>query len=47
MLQLPRLYPIIDPASFGDTAEMFAAAEEFATAGCTLPNTATSLATRD
>ena len=36
MLQLPRLYPIIDPASFGDTAEMFAAAEEFATAGCTL-----------
>ena len=36
MLQLPRLYPILDPACFGDAAEMFAAAEELATAGCTL-----------
>ena len=36
MLQLPRLYPILDPACFSDVAEMLAAAEELAGAGCTL-----------
>jgi thiamine-phosphate pyrophosphorylase len=36
MLQLPRLYPILDPACFGDSAEMLAAAEELAEAGITL-----------
>jgi thiamine-phosphate pyrophosphorylase len=36
MLQLPRLYPILDPACFPNAAGMFAAAEELAAAGCTL-----------
>jgi len=36
MLQLPRLYPILDAARFSDVAGMFAAAEELAAAGCTL-----------
>jgi thiamine-phosphate pyrophosphorylase len=36
MMQLPRLYPILDPACFTDAAAMFAAAEELAAAGCTL-----------
>jgi thiamine-phosphate pyrophosphorylase len=36
MLQLPRLYPIIDPACFSDPARMFAAAEDFVVAGITL-----------
>jgi thiamine-phosphate pyrophosphorylase len=36
MLQLPRLYPILDPACFPDAAGMFAAAEQLAAAGCTL-----------
>jgi thiamine-phosphate pyrophosphorylase len=36
MLQLPRLYPILDTACFPDVAGMFAAAEELAAAGCTL-----------
>jgi len=36
MLQLPRLYPILDAACFPDAARMFAAAEELAAAGCTL-----------
>jgi thiamine-phosphate pyrophosphorylase len=36
MLQLPRLYPIIDPACFRDNAQMFAAAEECVAAGITL-----------
>src|ERR1022692_2788197 len=36
MLQLPRLYPILDAVCFPDAAEMFAAAEELAAAGCTL-----------
>jgi thiamine-phosphate pyrophosphorylase len=36
MLQLPRLYPILDPACFSDAAEMFAAAEDLAAAGVTL-----------
>jgi len=36
MLQLPRLYPILDAACFPDVARMFAAAEELAAAGCTL-----------
>jgi len=36
MLQLPRLYPILDAACFPDARGMFAAAEEFAAAGCTL-----------
>ena len=36
MLQLPRLYPILDPACFPDGREMFAAAEELAAAGITL-----------
>src|SRR5271157_4310214 len=35
-MQLPRLYPILDPASFPDAAAMFAAAEELAAAGITL-----------
>ena len=35
MLQLPRLYPILDAACFPDAAAMFVAAEELA-AGCTL-----------
>jgi thiamine-phosphate pyrophosphorylase len=33
---LPRLYPILDPACFGDPGAMFAAAEQFASARCTL-----------
>jgi thiamine-phosphate pyrophosphorylase len=36
MLQLPRLYPILDAACFPDAAGMFAAAEELAAGGCTL-----------
>jgi thiamine-phosphate pyrophosphorylase len=36
MLQLPRLYPILDAACFSDAAGMFAVAEELAAAGCTL-----------
>ncbi|MGB9205568.1 MAG: thiamine phosphate synthase [Terriglobales bacterium] len=36
MIQFPRLYPIIDPACFGDPARMFAVAEEFVAAGTTL-----------
>jgi thiamine-phosphate pyrophosphorylase len=36
MLQLPRLYPILDAACFSAAAGMFAAAEELAAAGCTL-----------
>ncbi len=36
MLQLPRLYPILDAAFFPDAATMFAAAEELAAAGITL-----------
>jgi thiamine-phosphate pyrophosphorylase len=36
MLQLSRLYPILDPACFPDAAGMFAAAEELAAAGVTL-----------
>jgi thiamine-phosphate pyrophosphorylase len=36
MLQLPLLYAILDAACFPDAAGMFAAAEEFRTAGCTL-----------
>jgi thiamine-phosphate pyrophosphorylase len=36
MLQLPRLYPILDAACFPDPSEMVAAAEELAAAGCTL-----------
>jgi thiamine-phosphate pyrophosphorylase len=36
MLQLPRLYPILDPACFSYAAEMFAAAEDLAAAGVTL-----------
>jgi thiamine-phosphate pyrophosphorylase len=36
MLQLPRLYPILDPACFPDASGMFAAAEELAAAGVTL-----------
>jgi len=36
MLQLPRLYPILDAACFPDAAGMFATAEELAAAGCTL-----------
>ena len=36
MLQIPRLYPILDPACFPDAAGMFAAAEQLAAAGCTL-----------
>lgn len=33
---LPRLYPILDAASFPDASAMFAAAEELAAAGCPL-----------
>jgi len=36
MLQLPRLYAILDAACFSDAAGMFTAAEELAAAGCTL-----------
>lgn len=36
MLQLPRLYPILDAAFFPDPAGMFAAAEELFAAGCTV-----------
>jgi thiamine-phosphate pyrophosphorylase len=36
MLQLPRLYAILDAAYFPDVAGMFAAAEELAAGGCTL-----------
>ncbi len=36
MLNLPRLYPILDAGCFRDAAGMFAAAEELAAAGCTL-----------
>ncbi len=36
MIQLPRLYPILDAACFPDANAMFAAAEELAAAGCTL-----------
>jgi len=36
MLQLPRLYPILDAACFPDATAMFFAAEELAAAGCTL-----------
>src|SRR5580700_1775313 len=36
MLQLPRLYPILDPACFPDAPGMFAAAEELAAAGVTV-----------
>src|SRR5260221_770575 len=35
-MQLPRLYPILDPACFPDVEGVFAAAEEVAGAGCTL-----------
>ncbi len=35
-MPLPRLYPILDAACFSDVAAMFAAAEELASAGCTL-----------
>jgi len=36
MIQLPRLYPILDASLFPDAGAIFAAAEEFAAAGCTL-----------
>jgi thiamine-phosphate pyrophosphorylase len=36
MIQVPRLYPILDAAHFPDATAMFAAAEELAAAGCTL-----------
>jgi thiamine-phosphate pyrophosphorylase len=36
MLQLPRLYPILDAACFPDAAGMFTTAEELAAAGITL-----------
>ncbi len=36
MLQIPRLYTILDARCFPDVAGMFAAAEELAAAGCTL-----------
>ena len=36
MLQLPRLYPILDAGCFPDANAMFAAAEELAAAGITL-----------
>jgi len=35
-MQIPKLYPILDPACFDDAAGMFAAAEELAAAGITL-----------
>jgi thiamine-phosphate pyrophosphorylase len=36
MFPIPRLYPILDPGCFADSAAMFAAAEELAAAGCSL-----------
>jgi thiamine-phosphate pyrophosphorylase len=36
MLQLPKLYPILDASCFIDTAQLLAAAEELAAAGITL-----------
>jgi thiamine-phosphate pyrophosphorylase len=36
MVQLPRLYAILDAGCFTNAAAMFAAAEELAAAGCTL-----------
>jgi thiamine-phosphate pyrophosphorylase len=36
MLQIPRLYPILDPACFTAASGMFAAAEALAAAGCLL-----------
>jgi thiamine-phosphate pyrophosphorylase len=36
MLQLPRLYPILDPACFSDAAGIFDAAEELAAVGVSL-----------
>jgi len=36
MLQLPRLYPILDAACFPDASAMFVAAEELSAAGITL-----------
>jgi thiamine-phosphate pyrophosphorylase len=36
MLPLQRLYPILDAACFRDAHELFSAAEELASAGCTL-----------
>ncbi len=36
MLQLPRLYPILDAGFFPEVPALLAAAEELATAGCTL-----------
>lgn len=36
MLQVPRLYAILDAGCLRDAEAMFAAAEELATAGCTL-----------
>jgi thiamine-phosphate pyrophosphorylase len=36
MLQLPRLYPILDAACFASAAGMFIAVAELAAAGCTL-----------
>ena len=36
MLQLPRLYPILDAPCFPNAAEMFATAEELAATGCML-----------
>ncbi|MFZ0731586.1 MAG: thiamine phosphate synthase [Candidatus Sulfotelmatobacter sp.] len=36
MIRLPRLYCILDPAGFADADVLYAAAEELASAGCTL-----------
>jgi thiamine-phosphate pyrophosphorylase len=36
MVLLPRLYPILDAGCFADTNALLAAAEELASAGCTL-----------
>jgi thiamine-phosphate pyrophosphorylase len=36
MLQIPRLYPILDPSGFPDAAALFAAADQLAAAGLTL-----------
>lgn len=36
MWQLPRLYPILDPACFPKVEKIFAAAEELTAAGCSL-----------
>lgn len=36
MIQLPRLYPILDSSSFADTAELCSAARELISAGITL-----------